>query len=211
MICLSLGNASVEEAQELKKQFDLVELRLDKLLWTEDQLKTFLSHSKRCIITCRESKNHSEQERKSLLLAGINNGAAVVDLDMNNEASFNDELIKEIKARGTKLIISYHNYEHTPPLPVLKKYIEQHFIKGADLSKIACQCPNAEALSRIFSLYYHYNNVVAIGMGEFAKISRLAALDLGAPFSYVSLDKDATAPGQLSHEDFTSIRKILHD
>lgn len=211
MICLSLANASVKEAKELMNQFDLVELRLDKLAWNEAQLKELVEHAKNCILTCRKSENQTDEERKALLSAGINLGAKLVDLDMNNEGTFNDEIISEVKAKGVKLIISYHNYERTPPLPILKKYVEQHFLKGADLSKIACQCSNSDELSRIFSLYYHYNNLLAIGMGTFAKISRLAALDLGAPFSYVSLTKEATAPGQMSSEDFSAIRKSLYD
>ena len=211
MICLSIANGSVQEVQELMSQFELVELRLDLLKWNSEQLTAVLQHSKNCILTCRQSAVFSEEKRKSLLATGLKLAPSYIDLDMNNNASFNEALITLSKKENVKLIMSYHNYDYTPPLPILKKYIEQQFFKGANISKIACKCSNQDELSRIFSLYYHYDNLLAIGMGGIAKVSRLAALDLGAPFSYVCSEKNTTAPGQLTKEDFISIRNILDE
>lgn len=209
MICLSIANATVEEAKELMKQFELVELRLDKLQWGNSQLEDVLSQSKNCILTCRESSSINQEKRKALLETGIKHSAQYLDLDMNNDVKFNTDLIRQAKDQKVTLIISYHNYEYTPPLPVLKKYIEEHFLMGANISKIACYCSNELELSRIFSLYYNQNALLALAMGEKGKISRLAALDLGAPFTYVSINDAPTAAGQFSYDSFIEIRKKI--
>lgn len=55
--------------------------------------------------------------------------------------------------------------------------------------------------SKILSLYKAPGRLVAIGMGELGKISRIVAPFMGAEFTYASLnDEQATAPGQINYE-----------
>jgi 3-dehydroquinate dehydratase I len=134
--------------------------------------------------------------------------------------SIHPRLIATIKAacrkRGCKLIVSYHNYENTPPREELKVLVNRCFSFGADVAKIACQV-NCEAdAARILSLYdfdYQANvdkKIVAIGMGEKGKITRPASLLLGAPFTYASMSTGKeTAPGQLTKQTLEDILDCL--
>jgi 3-dehydroquinate dehydratase len=60
------------------------------------------------------------------------------------------------------------------------------------------------------ALYAHHTAIVAFGMGEKGKFTRLAALKLGAPFMYVSLDgATPTAPGQFSESEMRALWQQL--
>ncbi len=75
------------------------------------------------------------------------------------------------------------------------------FELGADMAKIATMIKVNRDNSKILSLYKAPGRLVAIGMGELGKISRIVAPFLGAEFTYASLtDDNTTAPGQISYK-----------
>lgn len=99
------------------------------------------------------------------------------------------------------VIISYHNYERTPELDVLEDIVNQCYAQGADLAKIATHVNVNRDNSKILSLYKAPGRLVAIGMGDLGRISRIVAPFLGAEFTYASLsDSESTAPGQINYE-----------
>ena len=102
--------------------------------------------------------------------------------------------------RQCDVIISYHNYEMTPELGELEQIMNKCFEFGADIAKIATLVNVNRDNSKILSLYKAPGRLVAIGMGELGKISRIVAPFLGAEFTYASLtDDNPTAPGQISY------------
>jgi 3-dehydroquinate dehydratase-1 len=69
------------------------------------------------------------------------------------------------------------------------------------MAKIATHVNVNRDNSKILSLYKAPGRLVAIGMGDLGRISRIVAPFLGAEFTYASLNEDvATAPGQISYE-----------
>jgi 3-dehydroquinate dehydratase-1 len=112
--------------------------------------------------------------------------------------------------------MSYHNYKRTPSRQVLEEIIESCFAAGVDIAKISCQSLSHADTARILSLYdreevnYENKKIIAVAMGEIGKISRLAALLLGAPFTYASLSQGKeTAPGQLSKQSLLEILRWM--
>jgi 3-dehydroquinate dehydratase type I len=215
MICISIAGVSFDRCREVLAHAEMAEIRLDRLDFSIQQVKEIFSIHPRLIATCRPG-NISEIDRTELLLAAIEAGAAYVDIEIDAEIGSRETIKAACRKRGCKLIVSYHNYENTPPREELKVLVNRCFSFGADVAKIACQV-NCEAdAARILSLYdfdYQANvdkKIVAIGMGEKGKITRPASLLLGAPFTYASMSTGKeSAPGQLTKQTLEDILDCL--
>ena len=214
MICISIAGVSFERCREVLTDAEMAEIRLDRLDFSIQQVKEIFSIHPRLIATCRP-RNISEIDRTELLLAAVEAGAAYVDIEIGSETVFRERIKAACRKRGCKLIVSYHNYENTPPLEELKALVNRCFTAGADVAKMACQF-NCEAdAARILSLYDSGHpatekKIVAIGMGEKGKITRPASLLLGAPFTYASMSTGKeTAPGQLTKQTLEDILDCL--
>ena len=95
-------------------------------------------------------------------------------------------------------------------LSELERMMTKCFELGADIAKIACMVQSEEDNANLLALYSGNGRKVIIGMGNLGKITRLAALKLGAEFTFVSSDEEhSTAPGQMTYNEFTALNKIL--
>ena len=105
------------------------------------------------------------------------------------------------------VIVSYHNYKETPEIELLDELVIGAIEKGADLVKIATQVSQLSDNTRLMALYNQPFPILVIGMGNIGKITRVAALRLGAPFTFVSGEiGNETAPGQIQE---TIMKEIL--
>jgi 3-dehydroquinate dehydratase-1 len=126
------------------------------------------------------------------------------------------------------VILSYHNFKTTPPGDKLERIIDQCFLEGADIAKVACQVHFLSDCVRLLSLYGYQpldgktsgendnrdtgdsRGIIAIGIGEKGKITRVAAPLLGAPFTYASIVTGLeTAPGQVDADTLAKIYRLL--
>jgi 3-dehydroquinate dehydratase-1 len=188
----------------------MAEIRLDMLRPAmQDIPAIFSEHGGKMIATCRPGY-HSDAERMDLLKAAIEMGCAYIDLEIDASYIFLDTMIPYAKEKGCKVILSYHNVKITPDKEALELIIIECSACGADIVKIASMVNEEQDAARLLALYAHHKNVLAIGMGEKGKITRLAALKLGAPFSYVSPDGyEQTAPGQLSENEMRALLRYF--
>jgi len=187
----------------------MAEIRLDTMNCTSAELqKIFDSHSG-LIATCRP-QNISLNEQYSILLQAIEYGAAFVDIEFEAPDDHRFRLLEAARKHNCRIIISYHNYQITPTLGVLRNIIDSIFDMGADIVKIACMANTTTDSARVLSLYEHYTSLVAICMGEYGKITRFAAPMLGAPFTFAAYAEGLeTAPGQLTYNFLNSVIKNL--
>ena len=120
-------------------------------------------------------------------------------------------LLELANERGVKTIVSYHNFERTEGMEELKAIVENCFKMGADYVKLATTVIKKEDAIRILQLYAEYSNLIAFGMGEKAKFTRITSLFLGAPFTYVYAGRmsNQLAEGQLSEKEYIELMKIL--
>jgi 3-dehydroquinate dehydratase-1 len=81
--------------------------------------------------------------------------------------------------------------------------------EGADIVKIATTVQNKADAARILSLYEHYQSLVALGMGDEGKITRIASPLLGAPFTFAAPNTSKTASGQMTDVEMSTIYKII--
>ena len=212
MICVSIADINFEQCIEVIQDCEMAEIRLDKLDFSEAQIKQLFSSGKKHIATFRKA-DKSDAHRNRHLAMAIKAGASYVDIDVDDTENFRKNVFESINKTHCKAIISYHNYQKTPGKSELKNIVKACFAKGADIVKIACTVNHPFEAARLLSLYdldyARPGNIIAIGMGELGKITRLAATFLGAPFTYASIATDKqTAAGQY---DVVSMKRILND
>ena len=209
MICVSIGTIAFEECFNSVKNIFMAEIRLDKVNFSVPEVtKLFLSH-KNLIATCR-AESVSEEKRLELLTASIKAGASHVDIELESTDVFKNNIIKLAKKNNSKIIISYHNYEKTPNKRELDQILSWCFDSGAEIAKIACKVTSVKDNARLLSLYDNDKQVIAIGMGELGKITRVVAPILGAPFTYASYEKGKeTASGQIDKETLNNLMETL--
>jgi 3-dehydroquinate dehydratase-1 len=207
MICTVLAHKSFEECRDILSREACVELRLDLLDLTQEQVGDLFSMASRTVATCRPG-HFSDEERRILLETAVMSGASYLDIELEMPSALRHNLIKLAEAHQCRIIISYHNHKITPPLPELNRIIGKCRKAGADIVKIACKINRQRDLANLLSLYAGGHELIAIGMGEGGLISRLAAPLLGAEFTYASADDDnATAPGQMKSDDMKMFYK----
>ena len=208
MICISIANISqIEKINALKP--DMIELRLDLIMEDPSLIMGRIENGPKIIVTCRPGKLN-DSERLQLLKQVIDSGIAYIDIEIDSDTAYRNELIEYVRSSQTEVIVSWHDYKKTPSFAELGEIMSGCYKKGADVAKIACQVNSEEDNARLLSLYSMSGRKVILGMGVLGKITRLAALKLGAEFTFVSLDdQNATAPGQLTLDEFTTLNKIL--
>lgn len=188
MICTSLGKTGYESALEKTRSEGLVELRLDLLDFNSNQIKTLISQKARIIATYRPGKA-DDKVRLEALKEAVSAGAGFVDIEWDAEDEFLYELVPFARGNDCRVIISFVDKEKTPVKRELEHIVKECSMKGADIVKILCRVNNSEDNARILSLYSLGKNIIAIGLGNLGKITRLAAPLIGAEFTYASPDK----------------------
>jgi 3-dehydroquinate dehydratase-1 len=200
MICVSLAEKDPDVCLEILEKVDMAEIRIDLAELSDRDIIKIFSARKKLIATCRPGK-YSLSERIHKLKLAIESGATFVDIEYEADDAFRNTLNEFAHVHQCDVILSYHNYEMTPELDELEKIMHKCFELGADIAKIATMVKVNRDNSKILSLYKAPGRLVAIGMGELGKISRIVAPFLGAEFTYAALTDDSiTAPGQISYD-----------
>jgi 3-dehydroquinate dehydratase-1 len=200
MICVSLAEKNTDVCLEILEKVDMAEIRIDLAELSDKDIIKIFSARKKLIATCRPGK-YSLSERIHKLKLAIESGATFLDIEYESDDDFRNEMMEYAHVHQCDVILSYHNYEMTPELDELEKIMHKCFELGADIAKIATMVKVNRDNSKILSLYKAPGRLVAIGMGELGKISRIVAPFLGAEFTYAALTDDSiTAPGQISYD-----------
>ena len=208
MICTSLQNRTFEQILEILEDpaVEMAEIRLDRCPLTDEQIEELFSESDTPLIaTCRIAESPSEEEAERRLRLAIEAGARFADLEIEAPAPVSKRFQHLCRTQGTEIIRSYHDFEGTPDIEILQRVLARCFRYGADIAKIVTTCHDAEDAARIESLYTIVleevdslqGRLVAFGMGDAGRQTRLECLRRGAPFTYAAPNAaEATAPGQ---------------
>lgn len=211
-ICVSIFANDYDFSLEVVKKYEFVELRLDEGILDNSQIAEIISSGKKIISTCR-SGYISDEKRYEILLSAIKNGTTFIDIEHDFKPELRNKLINKAIESNIKIISSYHNLEHTPNLKDLKSIVSI-LNENSDIVKIACKVNNQEDLLNVLELYRELlpGKLISIGLGEMGKISRIAGLFLGAPFTYASAGNGLeTSEGQIDYETFNQILNELNN
>jgi 3-dehydroquinate dehydratase-1 len=201
MICVAISDTDFEKCLSMLKKTDMAEIRLDLTQFSEEQIRHLFSLQKKLIATYRPLEGkEEEEERMEQLKTAIEAGADYVDIEFESADDYRNEIIAFAHKHNCDVIISYHNYDCTPGLDHLRKIVAESFQKDADVIKIATMVRTNNDNASILSLYNIPGRVIAFGMGNLGKITRIVAPFLGAEFTYAAMDEGAeTAPGQIKY------------
>lgn len=220
-VCVSIPPKTVDNALFLIKQAeaqraDLIEVRLDSLKSHERVAEIPSCSNMPLIATNKSTEQHgcfsgSETERQKILIDSAKNGFRYVDVDLGTPGQI--ELIHNLHAAGTKVIVSFHDFEQTPPLSQLTSVLEEEVALGADVCKIITTARSMKdnlAILDFVSKASKKVRLVCFAMGELGKHSRLVSPVFGAFFTFACLDeKRKTAKGQLTIQEMKQAYETL--
>lgn len=207
MICTSIQNKTYEEIIAIldRGEVEMAEIRLDRCKLSDTEIEDLFGNCDTPLIATCRMKEAGQAAVEHRLKTAIEAGARFADLEVDAPAQVSRYIQKLCRKSGTELIRSYHNFTETPSDEVLGMALARCFRYGADIVKIVTMCNSEEDAARIESLYSVVledvqtleGRLVAFGMGEAGRNSRIECLRRGAPFTYAALSADdLTAPGQ---------------
>lgn len=202
-ICYSLKDTGADWCKFLaaSRPGAAVEVRLDECDFDTDEIRDIFSCQRKAelIATCHVSLPSQVAEAAEKLSAAILAGADYVDIPLDFPENSKQWLLNLALNHGTRIILSWHNYTNTEPLPRLREIAAQALREGADIVKIVTTATRPEDADTVLALYdgFEPGRLLAFAMGPLGRDSRFQALEKGAPFLFVAPSREgATASGQ---------------
>ena len=219
-ICIAMGFPDTDkllqharrEAQEGERFF---EFRLDYLDRPErgvEAIRQFLAEfpDSTILATCRRHQNHGKfngsiDEQVRILEAAIDCGAGAADLEI--ESAETGVRLDGLRSR-TCLIVSYHNFEGTPPVDTILRRLMR---VNASAYKVVTTARKPSDMQRILSLAKAYprEKLVLLSMGELGFPSRIISTAFGSIYTYASpTSAEGTAAGQVSARQLRNLYRV---
>ncbi|MDW8237175.1 MAG: type I 3-dehydroquinate dehydratase [Aquificaceae bacterium] len=205
LIAVSLSDKDFQKNLELSKELgaNIIELRLDLF---ED--KSYQSLDKMLIAI-------KDIGLKSILTPrGENEELYIKFIDLCDYIDIDIKLtqiiskVRELRKR-TEIIVSYHNFEQTPPDWVVKEIHRQAIRFGADIVKLALMSQSYEDTVRFLCLSKTlHGRKILISMGQYGIASRMVGFLFGSEISFAYIS-EPSAPGQLSLKELSHIRNLM--
>jgi 3-dehydroquinate dehydratase I len=175
-------------------------LRLDQLQAAVDVIK---SVKNKAIFTLRSKGQGgnfagSEQDRQNWLRKLAEQKPMLLDIELHTLQQ-NDDLADFLETQRTAVIVSWHDFQNTPPNDRIADMLSEMRIYS-NYVKIVTTANSVDDSLRMLDLYDNAAGLhpIFFAMGEAGVLSRLLCTVIGnAPFTYASLDK-TIAPGQLT-------------
>jgi len=206
-LCRSIAQHGFDNIRQMMVGAEMVEIRIEESGLTVEQTRRLFGLHPNMLATCRPV-GLSAAEQTAYLQAAIEGGAAWVDVEIEADDAYRNNIISIARNHKCKVIVSYHNYDETPDFAELQRIADTAHSMGADVAKVACMCKSKSDVLNLLNLYNSDYQLLAIGMGAVGSVTRIAAVSMGAPFTFVAVaDGNATAPGQITED----IMRILKD
>jgi len=203
------GTAAIKKASPL---VDMFELRID--LAGQGWREIIPALEKPWIATNRAAAEGgkwpgSDSRRKAELIDACELGACMADIELSSDNL--ESIVTMIKKRA-KCLISYHNFEKTPPLDELKNIVDRMLAAGADVCKVVTTATGYEDNITMLKLLRAYPGVqlTAFAMGEMGLLCRVLCSLMGGGIVYTSLEKGCeSAPGQLTAAEWRELYRLV--
>lgn len=207
--CVTVAEKSRDKMKEKVKHAlghsDYAEIRFDFMdpdfiSIATDSVNRYM---KRCVLTVRSKSQggrfRGDEEERTAAIGSLSSYKPFL-LDVEYESlKENEGLASRLKRSGADILVSHHDMLGTPAPDALRRTMEnmRRFSKNI---KIVTTAENVRDSTDVLSLYSHKpsgTNLIAFAMGEYGKMSRISSMQMGAPYTYVSMGKPV-APGQMS-------------
>lgn len=138
-------------------------------------------------------------------------GFDFVDVDLNSGLTKSE--LKEIRANGAELIVSFHDHSATPSKAKLRKILHLVGTKGGDICKIITTATSIRDNLTVLDFLDESskdNRVVCFAMGDLGIPSRILSPLFGSEFTFAALnERSLTAPGQLTIDNLRSVWNLI--
>jgi 3-dehydroquinate dehydratase/shikimate dehydrogenase len=220
-VCIALGLPTVEKLleqaeKEVAAGERFLEFRLDYLPKPEaglPALKSFLGkHPDVTVLaTCRRHQNHGKyngliEDQLRILDGAIDAGAQAIDVEIET-AEKTIERLEHLRAKA-QLIVSWHNYDGTPPLePVMRRMLKV----PADGYKVVTTARKPSDAAKVLALKKAHPKtpLILLAMGELGFATRVLSNPQGGLFTYAAPNAvEGTAPGQVSAKLLRQLYRI---
>ena len=200
-ICGAIVSDDLEMIKRSEPLVELFEVRIDLI---GDGWQEVAGRLEKPWIACNRSVTEGggwkgdETRRVEELLRAMELGADMVDVDLGTEKL--GEVVGRIKGKA-KCIISFHQFERTPPLRELKELVHRQLEAGADVCKVITTAAKFQDNLTALQLIAEFpgTKVVSFAMGPLGLMSRMLCPLAGGDFTYASLEEGReSAPGQMT-------------
>lgn len=225
LLCGCLLDVPLEQISQFLTypRIGLVEWRLDTFLQrlTGEELRETLSilrHQPRHpVLATNRSRSHGgsfegpEELRINLLRWAVEAGSEWVDL----EDEVATEVLRWFQHHNAQILLSHHNFSMTPDRSTLHRLLQAMAKRDAAVVKIVTYANNPADNLRVLELISYGRqelgiSVIAFCMGPLGRWSRVAALLLGSPWTYVQLPgQSLAAPGQFTVDEMHSLLESI--
>ncbi len=197
---LNAANKSIEAGA------DLLEFRIDALDDPDpDEVTSVIKDINYPVIATNRKIEEggyftgSEPERIDILFEAAKY-ADMVDIELDTEEQYISKVLKVSK----KSIISYHDFNKTPPIETILDVVKREHELG-DIAKFAVMPNNISDTLVVLDVLSQVQNTIGISMGKIGSYTRIVAPIFGSMITFASFES-LSAPGQL---DIETTRDIL--
>jgi 3-dehydroquinate dehydratase-1 len=137
-----------------------------------------------------------EHERKDLLVEAFTHLSAI---DVETDSLLRKDLCDLALSLRKSLVVSYHNFEGTPPLEELCDLVDSILDCPLAIPKLAIMVHNKKdvgVLRQVLASYPASRPICVLGMGDAGVNTRLSFPGLGSKLTYGYMNQSC-APGQL--------------
>jgi 3-dehydroquinate dehydratase-1 len=211
-ICAVIVNSDVEAVKNVESLVDLFEVRIDLIGagWRDVAAKLTKPW-----IACNRRKEEGggwrggEVDRVKELLSALELKPVIVDLELATENLV--EIVPQVKKQA-KCLLSYHDFEGTPPLGELVGILRRQMKAGADIGKVVTTATKFEDNLTALQLIADFRQarVVSFAMGPLGSVSRVLCPLVGGDFTYASIETGKeSAAGQITVRDLRKLYEVL--
>lgn len=186
---------------------DLAEVRVD-LLPKAPSASDLAAVECPIVLTVRRKdegggQDWSDEQRRGFYLKYLAKAAAV-DLEFRSLESLSD-VVEAALGKKRVVIASFHDFEKTPSLRVLRRIEAESRAAGVTIVKIAAKTEKPSDVARLLDLLESATGPMSVmGMGTLGRASRLLLAKAGSVLNYGWLDQPQV-PGQWGAQEFAEL------
>jgi 3-dehydroquinate dehydratase-1 len=138
----------------------------------------------------------------------------IIDVELFAGEDVVSELCEYTKEHGKKVIVSNHDFKHTPSKDKIINRLLKMQELGADIPKIAVMPENSDDVLTVLTATNKFAQTkakrpfITIAMGKLGSISRVSGELFGSAITFGTIGK-GSAPGQLEVSELREILRVL--
>ncbi|MBN1905454.1 MAG: type I 3-dehydroquinate dehydratase [Deltaproteobacteria bacterium] len=220
MICIPIiehdTKSALEKISEAKEHTDVLEFRLD-LMDSFDLHAMISAAEKPVIVTYRSKREGGQGEHDPLavadyLIRAAHANAAYIDVELNMPVILRNKIIDN--RRNSRIIISTHIMDHTPPMDDLRVLLDESVRAGGDIVKIVTMANSIEENLRVLELVSEAKkrkiDIIAFCMGPLGRMSRVFSPLMGGYLTFASLEEgEESAAGQIPVQEMKRLLEFF--